>query len=360
MRYQKILQNMTLMFTLLLVVLIFFSQTLMDMHSARVSLGFIEAGIITQEVSVMGTVRPANEVRIDVPGTGVVTWVIEPGALVSAGTVLLEVSADVHDVYTRLVTAQERVQIIDKNRVLTQELWEEAYNSNDYNEMTRLDYRMRALYIEQVYLDAELIALMRLIDAAGIFIVQAEGTQRIDRVFVDLGAYVIATAPAMAAAVVDGQFMVEAYFPQTANFLRVMNSVAIQASEGSLLLGTIHHVAPHGNQNRVRVAINSYELQGGEIVMLTASDAIQRDSYVIPSAALRRDMIGYYVLYVESEPRRIGQAYVLRVFRVVVRRRDNWNVSIAPAFIGREDIPDNPIVVNSNRPIRVGNRVRLT
>jgi len=358
MDYQKILRNITIGFVGLLVVLTFFSQTLMDMHSPRVSVGFIEAGATTPEVMATGLVVPAQSVVITSPVTGTVITMAEPGAVLNIiGASLFTMVADTQNLYARLVAVQDGLKAITIQHEYARELWNAAVASEDVHEIMKREFRFRALGFERANLADELHYLMKIINENGLFNVRPEFTQRVERLHVESGARVVAGDPVITSAVLDGQFMIYTYFSQSVDFLRLMDTVAIQVG-GYFTLGNIRSISPQGNRIRVSVSVNSTNLQGGEMALVTATGMTQRDAHVISTVALRQDVAGYYILYVETEPRRIGRAYILRNFRVEVRRRDNWNVSIAPAF-GQEDMPEGPIVVNSDRPVVVGSRVRL-
>jgi len=78
----------------------------------------------------------------------------------------------------------------------------------------------------------------------------------------------------------------------------------------------------------------------------------------IPLSALRQDQHGYFILYVESVPRRFfGSSYYTRIARVDAGLRDMANVAISP-FWGTP-LPNEPIVVNSDLFIHAGTRVRI-
>lgn len=77
---------------------------------------------------------------------------------------------------------------------------------------------------------------------------------------------------------------------------------------------------------------------------------------VIPVTALRQDQQGYFVLYVESVPRRFGSGYYLRALRVDVSHRGFTHAAIRATW---GEMPDTGIVINSDLHVFVGSRVRI-
>jgi len=79
-------------------------------------------------------------------------------------------------------------------------------------------------------------------------------------------------------------------------------------------------------------------------------------AHIIPVTALRQDQQGYFVLYVESVPRRFGSGYYLHTLRVEVNRRGFTHAAIRATW---GEIPDTGIVINSDLPVFTGSRVRI-
>jgi hypothetical protein len=84
--------------------------------------------------------------------------------------------------------------------------------------------------------------------------------------------------------------------------------------------------------------------------------ATTRHAYVVPITALRQDPQGYFVLYVESVPQRLGSQYYLRMLRVEPSRRDFTHVAIRTLW---GDMPHAGMVVNSDIPVFSSARVRI-
>jgi len=90
---------------------------------------------------------------------------------------------------------------------------------------------------------------------------------------------------------------------------------------------------------------------------ITTQNTTTNHANIIPITALRRDMQGYFILYAEATPRRLGSNYHLRLLRVEPGRRDFTHVAIT-ALWGLE-MPSTGIVVNSDVFVYAGARVRI-
>lgn len=84
--------------------------------------------------------------------------------------------------------------------------------------------------------------------------------------------------------------------------------------------------------------------------------ATTNHAHTIPVTALRQDMQGYFILYVESVPRRFGSNYYLRLVRVEPGRRSFTHVAIRTLW---GDMPEAGVVVNSDIFVFPGARVRI-
>jgi len=93
-------------------------------------------------------------------------------------------------------------------------------------------------------------------------------------------------------------------------------------------------------------------------VILSAENVASNQPNVIPLSAVRQDMGGYFILYIEAVPRRFGTSYYARRHAIEVRRRDILNASVG-SQIPREPFPSTPVIINSDVMVFEGDRVRL-
>ena len=152
------------------------------------------------------------------------------------------------------------------------------------------------------------------------------------------------------------RFEIEAMFPQSQDFIRHGQGAEIQIGD-MRLEGTVAQVTPGGGVNTVTIDVESNQLTGGEFAQVLINGGRWPSSSIIPLSALRQDVSGYYILYVESQPRLLGRSYYVRTARVDVGRRDMFSVAISGQW--GQSLPEEPIIVNSDMPVFVGSRVRL-
>jgi hypothetical protein len=91
MDYKKVLQRITVLFILLLLILTFFSQTLLDLWIPRVSLVLAKEGTIAPEAMASGVVEPIMKDLIFTPVSGIITQMMERGDEINNSSVLFTV-----------------------------------------------------------------------------------------------------------------------------------------------------------------------------------------------------------------------------------------------------------------------------
>jgi len=153
-----------------------------------------------------------------------------------------------------------------------------------------------------------------------------------------------------------GRFEVIAEFPIIQDFIRPRLEVAVQV-QGRQFDGVVSQVTPSGGTNTVIIDVESSDLTGGEFAEVQVSGGRFPAPIMLPLSALRQDINGFYVLYVQPERRLIGSSYYVNSTRVNVVRRDMWSAAISGD--SGAALPDAPFVVGSDMPISRGQRVRL-
>jgi len=141
MTYNRILRIIATSFFILLVVLTFFSRTLLDLQVARVSLAFISRETIRPEARAGGIVRLADYEVIFAPHTGRITQILQLGDETDfTNTLLFTISSDVQALETVLENYEHSLRVNSLNIEQTQ--------TNLGNARTRLA-NLQALPIEQ-------------------------------------------------------------------------------------------------------------------------------------------------------------------------------------------------------------------
>ncbi|MCL2190117.1 MAG: HlyD family secretion protein [Defluviitaleaceae bacterium] len=115
MAYERILKIITIAFIALLAGLTFFSQTLMDMRAPRVSVEFIQGGVIAPQAIASGTVNPVNTERIFAPISGRITEIVRLGDAVNAATVLFSITTDMRVLNDNLTAAMHDQRVAELN-----------------------------------------------------------------------------------------------------------------------------------------------------------------------------------------------------------------------------------------------------
>jgi multidrug resistance efflux pump len=468
MGYKKILMRATVVFGLFLLFLTFFSRTLADMRLPRVSMAFIQSGVIAPEAMSFGLVTAADTERVFAPVSGRILQIMELGDLTDSASVLFTLSVDVRTLYDQLDRAHHEQRMINLNTERTQseisnaqsqlsrlraeplnipvtpvlnllefdmqlaanthdmaameeslqtleslysigiiprqqitdrendiarlvqaretinqrrlqaiEDYEQALLNhedslntaarnrdtqirNQQNIITQLNFQIRVLELDSERVEKQIESLLEQIEEGGVYQVRPDTSPNrlITQIMpgLDIGSYVSEGMPVMATAIRNNRFVIEAHFPQSQEFIRANQQVEITV--GTIHLeGTTNRVIPQGGQNLVVIEFASNELRGGEIATVNVRDRAANAQHIIPVGALRSHTTGYFILYVETEEGRFGNHYYLRSVMVEPGRRDARHVAIS----GRHGmaLPQDPIVLNSDVPVNIGDRVRL-
>jgi len=471
MRYKKILTRLTIVFVGIILFLTFFSRTLVDMHVPRVSVAFVQSGVIAPEARSSGIVRPADSERIFSPASGRITQIVEAGDNINANTVLFTITSDMQHLMDMLTQAEHErsINALNIDRVRSEQtaeqqrlnqmiaepvstltrptlnLWEYdmQLESND-NDVARIHEDLESLAIlyeegiiprqniidresdlvrlaqarEQIYqrrnrtiqnheaaleayeesaanmarnretqiqnqrdritqigftldmhqLDTERINsrinnLLEQVEADGVVEVQLDGGGFTNRTVYELmpgitvGSIIHEGAPVMITTLRNNRFIIEASFPQADGFIRTGQGVSIVIGENDLD-GTTSRITPDGARNIVTIDVESSRLIGGELAFVTVSGTRSNQPSIIPLSALREDSNGYYIFFIERVERIFGSHYYVRTQRVNVRGHDHNNAAVTSSF-GMDEVTTEPIIINSDMPVRVGERVRL-
>lgn len=104
---------------------------------------------------------------------------------------------------------------------------------------------------------------------------------------------------------------------------------------------------------KVVIEFDAPGLSGGELVKLNMQTSIVSE-YVLPNSAIHEDEDGsIYVLTVDKRKSSIGYEYVLVKSLVLVKDSNERYTAL------RYSLSENPVVINSDRPVYDGARVRL-
>ncbi|MCL1878982.1 MAG: hypothetical protein FWF80_08990 [Defluviitaleaceae bacterium] len=235
----------------------------------------------------------------------------------------------------------------------------EAQIEGRRSRIAQLEFTLTAHEIESERIDAQILELTEQIAAGGMVEVRlGEGGGRtVAEVDVVVGTHISEGAAVLLTAMNNGRFYIDASFSQMQDFISAGHRADIIVGT-ERIEGSVTRIVPQGGRNAVTIEVQSRTLRGGEAATVTVSGGTSNHAHVIPLSALREDQNGYFVLYVEALPRNFGRNdYYLRVRRVESGRRDASHIAISSVW--GMDIPEEPVVVNSDIPVRAGERVRI-
>lgn len=228
------------------------------------------------------------------------------------------------------------------------------------NRIAQLEFTLTAHRMELERIEARIYGLARQIADGGIAEVRLEsgGARTVMELMPNIaaGSVVSEGAAVMLTALNNNRFYIEASFPQAQDFIDINQSAEILVGT-ERLTGTTARIVPQGGRNTVTIEVSSGALRGGEMVSVIISGGSSNHASIIPLSALREDTSGYFILYAVSVPQRFSSNYYARVRRVETGRRDASNVAISPVW--GMDIPEEPIIINSDIPVHAGARVRI-
>jgi len=274
--------------------------------------------------------------------------------------------------------AQAREQIYQRRNLAIQnhELAMEAYEVSVANQgrnrqaqitsqrerVTQIGFTLDMHMLETDRIASRINDLLEQIEAGGVMEVLLEDGTFSNRTVSELmpgimiGSLVHEGAPVMMTTFRNHQFVIEASFPQDDDFIRRGQAVEILIGDQTLE-GRTSRITPDGARNIATIEVNAVgsRVSGGELAMVTIMGARMNHAAIIPVSALRTDGQGYFILFVERVEQTFGSSYYARIERVRPDVRDANNVAIT-SF---SPLPEGPIIVNSDMPVRPGERVRL-
>jgi len=263
---------------------------------------------------------------------------------------------------------QQAIQNYESAASAYDEAVEAAYRNNQQqiesrrSRISQLEFTLTAHNFELERVETQISDLAQQIADGGIMEVHlppnTHGGRTISEYMpgISVGSNVSEGAAVMLTALNNNRFHIETSFPQVQDFIDTDQSVDIIIGSERLTGRTIR-IIPQGGRNNVTIEVQSGSLRGGELASVIVSGGNTNHANIVPLSALREDQNGFYILYVEAVPRRFGNSYYVRAIRVEPGRRDTNNASISPSW--GVDIPEEPIIINSDMPVQPNDRVRI-
>ena len=238
----------------------------------------------------------------------------------------------------------------------------ESQIQDQRNRITQLDFTLATQNLELERINDRIYTLLLHLSNDGTVEVQLAEDTFADRTVASLmpgigvGMVVQEGMPIMHTALNDNHFVVEATFPLTQDFIEIGQRAELTIGNVTAE-GEVTNIQPDGGRNVVTINISSENISGGELAQVTVSGPSSTHTNIIPINALRQDVYGYFILFVESVDRFIGSNYHTYMHRVEMVARSNTRVAIQSAFV--PGLPGDAIVINSDMPVHAAERVRL-
>jgi len=264
------------------------------------------------------------------------------------------------EIYTRRKLAEanyENALLIHAESVNATERTRNEQIQAQQNIITGFNFTLTGHQIERERIEARIESLQEQIKDGGVVYVQMEGPRRlVTEVYLDIGSMVMEGMPVMTTSISNNQFLIQASFPQSQDFIRVGQSVDVFVGTNEFS-GTTTRIIPDGANNLVNIHVTGSQLASGQLARVTVSGGSSNHAQVIPISALRENQQGYFIMFVTPYERRLGSDYIVYQLQVDLVRRDARNAAITGRF--GSELPTGPIIVNSDMPIGVNQRVRL-
>lgn len=225
-----------------------------------------------------------------------------------------------------------------------------------------LCYQLEALALDAVDAQRTTERLRAQIDAGGVEMRYAEQTGIIREIpdGVEDSAHITQGQLVMRIGITEGNslpYRAEMSFPDSADFLEPGMEVKLNIkSAGEYgLRATVERVGYANGRIRADVVFDAPSLTGGEKAEAVAEHSSELYGTVLPNSAIRKDDEGPFILYTERVKNTLlGYAYYARrmpinIFEQDERRTAFWMMTET----------DRPIIVNSDRPVAPGDRIRM-
>jgi len=259
------------------------------------------------------------------------------------------------------VQAQENHQR-DQERTAAENRIQQDQQQRTYTaERNRLQNEINIFNLDESEIRRQIQRLETQIEGGGIVRVYAENPVIIREIALSDGMHINRNQLIMRLGVLKGElYSTSVYFPERMGFLPV--GTQVQVDIPSLrefgLQGEISRMTP--SQGRLRTELNfktDIPVSGGEGVRVTIEQFSELFGNVLPNSAIRNDSIGPFILYVERERNTfLGYSYVANQMRIHIFENGQGERYTAFHMFAE---PDGPIIIQSDRPIVAGDRLRL-
>ena len=261
---------------------------------------------------------------------------------------------------------QERERVLEEHlrsqaRAAEEDRLQQEQQRQSYEaERNRLRHEIDLLNMDEDEIQRNIARLNDQIEAGGVVTVYAEADGVVREVAgLEDGMHISRNQLIMRLGVLDGnRYATTIYFPERMGFLPTgtVVRVDVRSLRAFGLRGEVQRMTPAQGRLRTEIIFETdMPVAGGEGVTATVEQFSQLFAQVLPNSAIRQDAMGYFVLFAARERNTLmGHSYVARELRIQVIEQGDRTSSVWMHL----DV-DYPIIIQSDRPVAAGDRVRL-
>ena len=272
---------------------------------------------------------------------------------------------DLHRNYNR--NQEERLQALENHQrdlertAADNQIQQDQHQRTYTAERNRLQNEINLFNLDENEIRRQIQRLETQIEGGGIVRVYAENTAIIHEIAFSDGMHINRNQLMMRLGVLkDELYSTSVYFPERIGFLPVGTQVQVDipSLRAFGLHGKIVRMTPSQGRLRTEVVFETdMPVSGGEGVRVTVEQFSELFGNVLPNSAIRNDNIGSFVLYVVRERNTLlGYSYVAN--KMYIHIFEDGRGERYTAFHMFTE-PDGPIIIQSDRPVIAGGRVRL-
>lgn len=176
---------------------------------------------------------------------------------------------------------------------------------------------------------------------------------------IDSGVYISPNEAILKIGITDENYKATFALPDNVDYLNVDDVVALTIKSRNIYnaQGEIRRLFMEEGRLKAEVRFKAEGVSGGETAEIKVHHTSDLYQNLLPLSAFRSDSYGDYALYAERVNGPFGYEYYAKRVNVWENERDNYNVAVW-MYLGSGDSKP-PVIINSDKPISEGDRVRI-
>lgn len=380
-RRQQIVKNIAIVFLVILLILTFFSNTIMNMTLPEAAVAEINRAVIATEITGEGIAEAESLYSIVMSESRVIDSIpVTVGQEIKQGDVICYLQGEESDALADAVSRKEAMELEYNKLVLNNHVTETELQTLLTNGITLQECQAKLVSIqdEQQYdqMLTHFLALMDIYSQYQEIRKQSEliekytaasmGTSLVsplDGTIVEIQAVPGKRAEQdtiVAAVLPAGQKLYLEVSLEASDAEAITETADVQIlrpaylTQTSLTLQDIRNDISSENRKLVTFCIEGDEVLIGQLLTVEINKKSEEYELVVPNGAIRKDKNGTYVLKVIQESSSLGNRYYAEQVYVEVLNQDEKQTAVSGALYG-----DEYLITESNRPIEDGQQVRL-